>query len=376
MNYQHFGAIVVGGGFYGGILAADIRAHFDLPVLLVEQQDALMSVSSYHNQARVHNGYHYPRSLLTGARSRANFDRFVEDFRDSIDTDVEAYYAIARRNSHVTAAQFRIFCDRIGAPWEPAEKEVVDLFDPQLVESVYRVREYVFNADILRQEVWRRLEATGVEVRTGATAEHIKKSTGGLELKVRQANETSILHAPLVFNCTYAGINGLLRDSHLPQVALKHEWTEMALVNAPATLAGKSFTVMCGPFFSLMPFPATGQYTLSHVRYTPHCAWQEPGNRAESDGRVSVATLPRTTRFQHMQRDAARYLPAIAEAEYSGSLWSVKTILPRNEVDDGRPILFKQDVGLRGLTCIMGSKLDNVYDMLDFARAVVATTPR
>ena len=32
---------------------------------------------------------------------------------------------------------------------------------------------------------------------------------------------------------------------------------------------------MCGPFFSLMPFPAAGLQTLSHVRYTPHFAWLE-----------------------------------------------------------------------------------------------------
>lgn len=43
---------------------------------------------------------------------------------------------------------------------------------------------------------------------------------------------------------------------------------------------------------------------------------------------------------------------------------------PAQAGDHGRPILFKRDHGIAGLTCIMGSKIDNVYDVMDFATAV------
>jgi hypothetical protein len=65
-----------------------------------------------------------------------------------------------------------------------------------------------------------------------------------------------------------------------------------------------------------------------------------------------------------MRRDAARYLPILYEMKYIDSIWEVKTILPRSESDDSRPILFRPDYGLIGYHCIMGGKIDNIYDAI------------
>ena len=52
----------------------------------------------------------------------------------------------------------------------------------------------------------------------------------------------------------------------------------MALMQAPDVLKEIGVTVMDGPFFSMMPFPARGLHTLSHVRYTPHFSWKDEQN--------------------------------------------------------------------------------------------------
>jgi hypothetical protein len=70
--------------------------------------------------------------------------------------------------------------------------------------------------------------------------------------------------------------------------------------------------------------------------------------------------------YTDMLNDARRYLPVLDESRYIDSIWEVKTVLPRSEVDDSRPILVKRDHGLAGLTCVMGSKIDNVYDMIEW----------
>jgi hypothetical protein len=46
-------------------------------------------------------------------------------------------------------------------------------------------------------------------------------------------------------------------------------------------------------------------------------------------------------------------------------VWEVKTVLPRSEVDDSRPVLYREDCGLPGLTCMLGAKIDNIYDVLE-----------
>jgi hypothetical protein len=119
---------------------------------------------------------------------------------------------------------------------------------------------------------------------------------------------------------------------------------------------------MCGPFFSVMPFPSTDLYTFSHVRYTPHASWAEPGG--DKSPHEVLQELRPTSQFDRMARDATRYLPCLAGAAYERSLWEVKTILPVNDADDGRPILFKRDVGWPGFHCVLGGKIDNVDDVL------------
>lgn len=81
-----------------------------------------------------------------------------------------------------------------------------------------------------------------------------------------------------VFNCTYASLNQVIHGSSLELIPLKHEMTEMAIVDVPDELKHLGITVMCGPFFSVMPFPSVqmnGHYlhSFSHVRYTPHYEW-------------------------------------------------------------------------------------------------------
>ena len=81
---ERFDAVVIGGGFYGLRIALHLREVLGFgSVAVLEAGDAVMNRASYVNQARVHNGYHYPRSILTGYRSQVNLPRFRRDFGDA-----------------------------------------------------------------------------------------------------------------------------------------------------------------------------------------------------------------------------------------------------------------------------------------------------
>ena len=363
-------AVVIGGGFYGCALALHLRRERGIRVVVLERETALLSRASYANQARVHNGYHYPRSFVTAHRSRVNFPRFLEEYSDCIDDSFEKIYAVARDGSNVTARQFERFCQLIGASIEPAAAEVVDLFDRRLIEGVYRVSEVAFDALKLRDRLARDLAQTGVEVRLEVEATRVERLPGGgLRLLMGRRGESTLM-AKRVYNCTYSSLNRLLADSGLPRIALKQELTELCLIEVPEILQGLGVTVMCGPFFSCMPFPPRGLHSLSHVRYTPHLEWHEGEGLPDHD-LGAASGEGRETAFRYMVKDAARFLPALGEARYVDSLWEIKTLLPKNEVDDGRPILLVEDWGLPGLSCVMGSKIDNVYDVFDCLQPVV-----
>ena len=77
---KKFDAVIIGGGFYGCNLALHFKRIFKNVVLLEKETDLSLR-ASYNNPARIHNGY-YPRSFITALRSRANYKRFISDFKD------------------------------------------------------------------------------------------------------------------------------------------------------------------------------------------------------------------------------------------------------------------------------------------------------
>jgi len=67
-------------------------------------------------------------------------------------------------------------------------------------------------------------------------------------------------------------------------------------------------------------------------------------------------------------RDGQRYLPCLAGARHEKSIFEVKTILIKNEADDGRPILYQQKPADSRVVSILGGKIDNIYDLFDLVR--------
>lgn len=358
-------AVIIGGGFYGAAIAIHLAKHRGLKrVVLLEKESELLCRASYHNQARVHNGYHYPRSFTTAFRSRVNLPKFVRDWPDAVKQDFTKLYAIARRNSKVTAKQFERFCYEIGAEIRPAEAGLKNLFEPRLIEAVFLVEEYAFNATRLAVWAQEELQESGVEVRLSSRATAVSlASESGLLVSTLHANgDSDTLKSRYVFNCTYSGLNQLAGEFPGTQTKIKHEITEMALIQVPAALEGVGVTVMDGPFFSMMPFPARGLHTLSHVRYTPHFSWQDEGGL---DPYKKLMEYEQESHVDRMLRDVGRYLPSVLEAKYIDSMFEVKTVLQKNEGDDGRPILFEKHIELPGCYSILGGKIDNIYDVLE-----------
>ena len=346
-------AVVVGAGLYGCWIALSLRRAGLPRVTLVDRASALCTRASFWNQARIHNGYHYPRAFTTAYRSRVNLPRFVAEFGDAV-INVPALYAIARTGSKVTPRAFRRFCASIGARLDPAPRDLARLFAPRLIAEVFAVEEPVFDAHRLTDGLRAALAEAGVEVLLDTEVTDIAQD-GGLAA----VTAGGPIAARAILNCTYAGLDGLRSGGR----ALKFEAAELGLIEAPEPLQGLGVTVMDGPFFSALPFPARGLHSLSHVRYTPHIQWTSA--ETERSPYAILADLPRTPRAPAMLRDAARYLPILGGSRIAESFFEVKAIPLANEVDDGRPILFEPDPARPGLWSVLGGKLDTIYDVAE-----------
>jgi glycine/D-amino acid oxidase-like deaminating enzyme len=347
--------VVVGGGFYGSSLAAHL-AREGATVTLLEARGDLLGGASYFNQARVHGGYHYPRSLRTAGRSQAYYTAFMARYSDCVVEDFLCIYAIAR-GSLTNARKFRRVMEQVGAPLMDAPASVRALFNPATIEQSWVTRESVFNAVKLREHVRQELVDARVDVRLNTRVVRVEE---GPEAAVVVLGDGDTVSADRVLVCTYGESIGEV-PTGVGYAGLHCEPCEMALVDVPAALEGKGITVMDGPYFSLMPFPSTPWHTLSHVRYTPHGA--QPSFEAAAEvlrsGRLA-------SRADWMARDAARFVPALRDAVHIESLWGVKTVPARRDGDDARPIVMRRSGGGRVMS-LLGSKIDNVGDALRVA---------
>ena len=78
-----YDCIIIGGGFFGAYIALQLKEKYN-SILVLEQESDLLLHASLNNQARVHNGYHYPRSLSTAVSSSRHFKTFCNEFKSAI----------------------------------------------------------------------------------------------------------------------------------------------------------------------------------------------------------------------------------------------------------------------------------------------------
>lgn len=356
--------LIIGGGFYGCCLGLFLRSISE-KVAIVETADQIMERASRVNQARVHSGFHYPRSVLTAVKSQTLHRRFAEDFPDAVKTDFRMLYAIARNHSKVSALRFeRMFCE-MGASIHAANAAQLSLFNQDLIEAVFDCTEFAFDFSVLRDSLMARIDSLNMDLTLNTEVEDVTEGSEGVVVTLSSGRE---IRARYVFNVTYAHINEILRMAELPPAKLKFELTEIALIQPPEEISGAAVTVMDGPFFSTMPYPAADLYSLTHVRYTPHLSWNSTHtHKAPYD---IARGYSNTSRARYMIQDAKRFLPCLAGAEVKKSLFDVKAVLIKNEDDDGRPILFQRRPDKSRVISILGGKIDNIYDLFELVRTI------
>ena len=157
--------IIIGAGLYG-LYSALHCARKGQRVVVLEMDETPFSRATYINQARVHMGYHYPRSLATAQKSAGYFKRFVEDYSFCIHSRFQQVYATSRHFSWTDAKEFVKFCRDAGIPCEalPVER----YFKEGSCDGAFLTEEYTYDAHILRDFFLEELEGQkGVELLCG-----------------------------------------------------------------------------------------------------------------------------------------------------------------------------------------------------------------
>lgn len=388
-----FDKIIIGAGLYG-MYAAKFCADRGQHVLVLEYDGAPFQRATYINQARVHMGYHYPRSLTTAVKSAGYFRRFTEDFGFCIHDKFQQIYATSDKFSWTSAGQFQEFCRAAGILCE--EVAVSKYFKPGMCDGAFLTQEYTYDAKILQKYYEDRLYGnSNVEILFHARIKRIVKTEESFRIHMADGG---CYEAPFVLNASYASVNqviALVEDEsgsmEKEPFDIKYELCEIILCRPSKALKDIGLTVMDGPFFSIMPFGKTGLHSLTAVTFTPHVTsyeqWPEfscqagakaehsPGREGEDGtlfctrgqlGNCNECRHKPETAWPYMSHLADKYMKPEYGYSYVESLYSMKPILKSSEVDDSRPTAIRVMGRGPDFVSVLSGKINTVYDLDEY----------
>lgn len=363
-----FDKIIIGAGLYG-LYAAERCGRRGEKVLVLEYDDGAFQRATFINQARVHMGYHYPRSYATAIKSAGYFKRFNEDYGFSILSKFDQVYATSAHFSWSDARQFVKFCH--DAKIRCDEVPVGKYFKKDMCDGAFLTEEYTYDAQILKQYMLERIASyPSVTIRYGSRVSSIEQENDCYRVRGQNLD----VKAPFLLNASYASVNQINAKVGFEQFKIKYELCEIILCRVNERLKGVGLTVMDGPFFSIMPFGKTGYHSLTSVTFTPHvtCKQAVPMFRCQKDdtycspeqlGNCNGCPSKPDTAWPFMSCLARKYMNDDLRFDYDHSLFSMKPILLASEIDDSRPTVIRVHHQSPTYVSVLSGKINTVYDL-------------
>lgn len=309
-------AAVIGGGVFGSTAAVDL-ARADVTVDLFEAEPDILLGATQRNQARLHRGYHYPRSDSTAAAARDGFFQFFERYFPAI-VGAQNFYVVAP-GSKVTSEQYLAFCERLGLTYEVVDKPL----HVHTADMVIKVPEAFVNVSMLRRLLRSDLAHAGVN----------------LHLNHKVQSDELAADYDVIIQATYG------RPWPKP---LRYEVCEVALLEL-GRYSDESYVVVDGDYVSLDPHK--GLYMLYDVKHSVHAMVEgDPTSLVSEYGDLLGRLGPVRTalsRVNAMRESAGRFLwgldpGGLGVSIYHGSWFAIRAVLPDVDATDERPTLVER----------------------------------
>lgn len=362
--------IIIGAGLYGLYSALYLaKKNPNKSIKVLEKDSESFSRATYINQARVHMGYHYPRSISTAEKSAHYFHRFLKDYDFSILTKFDKIYATSSLFSWTNAEQFKRFCKNADIKCEEISPKK---YFKGNIDGAFLTEEYTYDAYILRDYFLSELSKyNNVEIIYNADIKEIKKEAEYFDILV---NDNRIYQTDFLLNATYASTNQISKMIGFESFKIKYELCEIILCNVADKLKDVGLTVMDGPFFSIMPFGKTGFHSLTSVTFTPHktsydelptfeCQMLNSKCTPKCLDNCNLCSAKPKTAWEYMSHLARKYMNDEYAFEYSKSLYSMKPILKASEIDDSRPTVIRTFSNNPTYISVLSGKINTVYDL-------------
>jgi hypothetical protein len=256
--------LIIGGGLFG--IYAALLAPAGETTLILEKEDKLMLRASTINQARLHTGLHYLRSIRTAQSANFHFERFLKEHSKFINEGFDHLYLIAQRNSLSNTKDLMRVAKNLGVRVEELSDH--PSINKENTEGIFRVNEPSIDLEMLRDHYVSRVNGLKESPILNVTKLEMEQYKNSIIATVTTRNEEiqyKIKKRLIV--AAYSGLNEVLEKLKIPKEKITYELSEVVYAKSDE-LENLGITVMDGQHVSAIPFGFTGLSTITSVKYT------------------------------------------------------------------------------------------------------------
>lgn len=308
---------VAGAGIYGATAAIRLAEH-GYEVHLFDPLGVMRAASAI-NQYRVHAGYHYPRSPETIRETLEARAEFIEAFEPAIVRNSRHYYAIPKKKSRTSPDLYESVMREHGLVLKPCRLEWMN-FD--FIERCYEVQEHIYDPEVLRELVERRIRSAGIRFYEKAFTPEMRPD----------------------FDFVVWATYGMGPSRRVFKIA-KFQVAEKMLIELPAALRGIALVVVDGPFTAFDPYGSSSRSLFGSAKNTNHWTTTDPDEPVPepyanilNDREFKPVPF---TRFEAMRKDCCDSVPGAKDAVYIGSRFTIRVVEDHPESD--RRILYVKE---------------------------------
>ena len=297
---------VVGAGIFGCSIAIELAKN-NYSVTIIEKNSDILNRATKFNHNRIHFGYHYPRSIDTAKQSLLGLSSFAMEYNDCIISGFENYYCIAKKNSNISSLQYENFCSSVGIDFQKTSIND-DLLNNDLISTVYKVNEPIYDLDILKNIIKNKLEKYSIELKLNSPIESF-----------------SFNNNDQIINCTYSNLNRV--NTHLGAELIPGKYQDVLIPVISLDRAKIGLTVMDGPYCSLMPRGDNkNEFLVYHVV-------DSVLEESLIDFDLIEKDISKESSF--ILKSSKKYYPFLKDAKII-DCWRVKRFIPDNKETDSR----------------------------------------
>lgn len=240
--------IIIGCGWYGCHIATKLKNKFN--IIMIDQKEDIFNNSSYYNQNRLHEGFHYPRDYATRHLCKKYYSKFKNDYNMIIDNIDNNFYLISKKSIIDYETYKSIYTHEIFN-----FKIINNTIFNNIFEKIFIVNEQNINSDKIKKYFSETLSDVK-KIFNEKVLSYNKKND-----KINVICENNKYSCDILLDCTFNQLN-LSKKKYIYELTITLVYKKINKISFDA------LTIMDGLFFSLYP-RNNDTFTLTDVEFTP-----------------------------------------------------------------------------------------------------------